>query len=129
METQLVPELKHPIQPLSKDEYGTIRFKENKMITYLLNNGRHDMNSLGMGSFSNEDQQQFAQLIGYSLSGYGELSYVSDDSYDTATTLYYEGGTEEQAELTMLRTKLETIKSNVRDMAINLFHIHPDDLT
>ena len=27
---------------------------------------------------------QFAQLIGYSVSGYGELSYVSEASYEAA---------------------------------------------
>jgi hypothetical protein len=34
--------------------------------------------------FSNEDRQQFAQLIGYSLGGYSELSYVDDDAYKAA---------------------------------------------
>ena len=29
--------------------------------------------------FTREDRQQFAQLIGYSESGYHDLSYVSDD--------------------------------------------------
>ena len=34
--------------------------------------------------FSNEDREQFAQLIGYPFSGWGELSYVSDKTYELA---------------------------------------------
>ena len=30
-------------------------------------------------NFSNEDHAEFAELIGYSVSGYGDLSYVSDE--------------------------------------------------
>jgi hypothetical protein len=36
------------------------------------------MNNLALLPFSNEDRVQFAQLIGYSLNGFGELPYVSD---------------------------------------------------
>jgi hypothetical protein len=31
--------------------------------------------------FSNGDREQFAQLIGYSVGGFGDLSYVSDEAY------------------------------------------------
>ena len=34
--------------------------------------------------FTKEDRQQFAQLIGYSLSGYGELNYVTDRAWEKA---------------------------------------------
>ncbi len=34
------------------------------------------MNDLAVKDFSDEDRCQFAQLIGYSISGYEELSYV-----------------------------------------------------
>lgn len=73
--------LKHPVQPLGEDEAGTLMFKENAIVTYLLKTGGTDMNKLAMMPFSDEDRQQFAQLIGYSLSGYGELSYVTDAAY------------------------------------------------
>ncbi len=42
------------------------------------------MNDLAMLNFSNEDRIQFAQLIGYSHSGFGELSYVDDQTYEAA---------------------------------------------
>lgn len=76
--------LKHPVQPLGEDGTGTIRFKENPIVTYLLQSGDTDMNKLALMPFSNEDRQQFAQLIGYSLGGYRELSYVTDAAYETA---------------------------------------------
>jgi hypothetical protein len=73
--------MKHPIQPLIKDIHGRLRFKENRIVTFLLENGWYDMNSLAKEDFSQEDREQFAQLIGYSLDGFGTLSYVSDETY------------------------------------------------
>ena len=35
--------------------------------------------------FSDEDRAQFAQLIGYKLCGFAELSYVTDEKYNRAT--------------------------------------------
>jgi hypothetical protein len=32
-------------------------------------------------------QEQVAQLVGYSVSGYGSLSYVTDDSYYRAANM------------------------------------------
>lgn len=74
----------HPIQPLVKDEHGTVRFKPNAIVRFLLDAGPFDMNTLAKMDFSHEDRAQFAQLIGYSVSGWGELSYVSDEVYDRA---------------------------------------------
>ena len=74
----------HPLQPLVTDDSGVTRFKANAIVQFLLNTGRHDMNSLATLPFSNEDREQFAQLIGYSLCGFGELGYVSDKTYNAA---------------------------------------------
>ena len=76
--------MKHPIQKLERDETGTIRFRKNAIVRYLLDSGKEDMNSLAFMNFSDEDREQFAQLIGYSLSGFSELSYVSDKAYEKA---------------------------------------------
>ncbi len=76
--------MKHPIQPLDLDEHGTLRFKSNAIVRHLLDHGGIDMNALAVMKFSQEDREQFAQLIGYSLSGFGELSYVSDETYSAA---------------------------------------------
>jgi hypothetical protein len=59
---------------------GVERFKENKIVSYLLDAGPIDMNALAIMRFSNEDREQFAQLIGYSVCGFCELSYVSEDT-------------------------------------------------
>jgi len=77
-------DMRHPIQPIYKDRHGTERFQSNAIVKYLLEHGGIDLNKLAMLEFSNEDRQQFAQLIGYSLIGYAELSYVTDDAYKAA---------------------------------------------
>lgn len=72
-----------PMQPLVKDQAGVVRFKKNKIVHLLLilaNKHGIDMNELAVMDFTDEDRMQFAQLIGYSVSGYSDLSYVSDDS-------------------------------------------------
>ena len=76
--------MKHPIQPLQKDKQGVMRFKQNGIVRFLLDNGPFDLNTLHMMSFSREDRVQLAQLIGYSLSGFAELDYVSEKDYDRA---------------------------------------------
>jgi hypothetical protein len=64
-----------------------LRFRENKIVSFLLDHGLHDMNALSLMQFSDEDRAQFAQLIGYSLSGFAELPYVSDEDYARAEEL------------------------------------------
>lgn len=74
----------HPLprQPLKKDKNGHVRFVSNRIVRFLLDSHPSiDMNELAFMPFSKEEEMQFAQLIGYSLNGYGELSYVSDESY------------------------------------------------
>lgn len=74
-----------PLQPISKDANGCFRFEGNSVVQHLLDNGPFDMNALAIIDFPREDREQFAMLIGYSLSGFGELSYVSDETYEAAT--------------------------------------------
>ena len=121
--------LKHPIQPLYKDKNGTIRFKENAIVRFLLDTGGSDMNKLACMKFSDDDRTQFAQLTGYSLSGFGELSnYVSDESYGTAASMAETGQTEEQARIEYLEGELKAAKDALRKPMARLFGVHPDDL-
>lgn len=79
--------MKHPMQKISQDDQGTFRFVENPIVRYLLDAGPFDMNDLAIrfhGEENQEDAEQFAQLIGYSLGGFSELSYVSDEAYELA---------------------------------------------
>ncbi len=78
--------MRHPIQPII-DVNGTKRFKANAIVEYLLDNGGIDMNAISRLPFSREDREQFAQLIGYSLSGFSELGYVSDDTFEAASKM------------------------------------------
>lgn len=77
---------KPPMQPLCRDPSGVIRFQENAVVRHVLRAateaGATNLNRIAaMVSFSDEDRQQFAQLIGYSVSGYGDLC---DDHLDAA---------------------------------------------
>lgn len=78
---------KLPMQPLVIDAHGTLRFKENPIVRALLDYATehgYGLNEIALEEFDAEDQMQLAQLIGYSLSGYGTLSYVTDESYERA---------------------------------------------
>jgi hypothetical protein len=74
-------QLQHPVQPLYMDGNGVYRFKANAIVKFLLDTGGSDMNKLACMPFTFEDREQFAQLIGYSLGGFGELPYVTDETY------------------------------------------------
>ena len=65
-----------PDRPLVTDEGGIRRFRANAIVKYLLEAGPFDMNSLAAIPFAEEDRREFAQLIGYSVNGYRDLSYA-----------------------------------------------------
>lgn len=71
---------KHPMQPVQWDGSGVIRFKANAIVRYTIDWGNDHgcgLNELACMTFSNEDWTQLAQLIGYSVSGAGDLSYFN----------------------------------------------------
>lgn len=82
------------------------RFKANAIVVHLLDvasrNGC-DMNTLACMEFSDEDRVQLAQLIGYSLGGFGSLSYVSDEAYERAAN---QDDRPDYAEVAALRASL-----------------------
>lgn len=119
--------MKHPIQPLELAEDGVLRFKENKIVRYLLDNGGIDMHKIAIQFFPKEDEEQFAQLIGYSLSGYGDLNYVSDESYNIAEKMH-EGLDERDAKIAYLEETLKQVRDSLKVMVPAVFKIHPDDL-
>ncbi len=75
---------KNPMQPFV-DRGNVIRFKQNAIVRHLLDNGGIDLNQIAMLPFSQDDRVQFAQLIGYSLCGFHELSDVPDSVAIAAT--------------------------------------------
>ncbi|MEN9904233.1 MAG: hypothetical protein RLZZ555_798 [Pseudomonadota bacterium] len=75
------------MQPIVEDSHGVLRFKENKLVSTLYAHGVATglgLNELHCMPFTDEDRRQFAQLIGYSVDGYGTLSYVDDEACDLA---------------------------------------------
>jgi len=131
-------QIKQPMQPVVKTPTGTLRFQANEIVRYLLDNGGIDMNHLALKTFPKNDREQFAQLIGYSLSGYGELSYVSTESYNLAERMAKSTQPDDPvsariAELeqqnSYLREQLQTVRDRLRAPIADLYGIHPDDLS
>lgn len=115
--------MKHPMQ---KIENG--RFVENEIVRWILENGGLNLNDIAMRIFSQEDREQFAQLIGYSVSGWGSLSYVSEESYSQAKMMMAKGIDEQSARIEALEYALEEIRRPLRYAAAAAFSVHPDDL-
>jgi uncharacterized protein YceH (UPF0502 family) len=127
----LESELKNPIQPLV-DVQGVTRFKANAIVRHLIDtHPACDMNTLARMNFTDDDRQQFAQLIGYSLSGYSELrSYVSDEAYSAAAHMA-DGMDERDARVAALEQKIAELRAAadaLREPVARLLEMHPDDL-
>lgn len=123
---------KHPIQPIAPDAHGVVRFKANRIVQHLLDtHPTVDMNTLAGMSFSDDDRQQFAQLIGYSLSGYSELRrYVSDEAFSAAAHMA-DGLDERDARIAALEQKVAELRAAadmLREPVARLLEMHPDDL-
>ncbi|MNI44260.1 hypothetical protein D3C73_986290 [compost metagenome] len=79
------------MQPVGVDKNGHHRFLENRIVRDMLDFASPrgmDLNDIAVracrGQYNQAEQRQFAQLIGYSVSGYSELSYVNDASWEEA---------------------------------------------
>lgn len=112
-----------PLQPIKNG-----RFVPNRIVERLLEAAVIDLNDIARMDFTAQERMQFAQLIGYSLSGFSELSYVDDETYQAACSMLENGGTEEQARIEALRAQLNEARNGIRTAAVALFGIHPDDL-
>ena len=118
---------KHPIQPL--EMVGEVlRFKHNMIVRHLLDHGGINLNQLARLGFSQEDHEQFSQLIGYSHSGSGDLGYMSDETYSAALAMYESGKSEMQARLDDAEEQLAKLRAVLRGPMADLFGVDPDDL-
>lgn len=128
--------MKNPIQPLETDADGILRFKRNMLVNALLEHGQatgFGLNELAIKMHWTEgyadDWRQLAQLIGYSLSGCGSLSYVDDATYNAAAAMADDASlTEEMARIATLEEELSVLRAALREPMARLFGIHPDDL-
>lgn len=90
---------KHPLQFVTEDKHGTWRFNQNKIVNDLLefaSKRGFDLNKIAMQDYDIEDRRQFAQLIGYSVSGYDELSYSESDIWEIVQGIKEEGKSAQQ---------------------------------
>lgn len=128
--TEVAPELKHPIQPLFIDPNGTLRFRENEVVQFIKKRSIYDLNDLAWLDFSQNDREHFSQLHGYSLSGLGELSYVSDEVHSSAHLMVINTElTHLQARYLDASERLESLKESLTQPVVDLYRMHPDDLT
>ena len=120
--------MKHPIQPIAPDDRGTPRFKQNAIVVFLLDNGGFTMNDLAMKDFPREDREQFAQLIGYSVDGFAELSYASPESIAAADRMAQLGESETQARINHLESTLAELRKKLAEPVSLLYGVDPSDL-
>lgn len=123
---------KLPMQPVINDEHGHLRFDANLVVRRLLDESQKrgfGMNELAACGFPREHQEQFAQLIGYSLSGASDLSYFSSETLEAARVTFETGKGEHEARADHLRDTLKAFKDCVRPAVAELFGVHPDDLS
>jgi hypothetical protein len=66
-----------PLQPIVIADDDVIRFRANAILRWAVDSGKLNLNEIAcLPGISNADRCQLSQLIGYSISGYGDLSYV-----------------------------------------------------
>jgi hypothetical protein len=67
-----------PMQPIYLDENGTPRFRNNAIVRRLIDEKIFSLQDIAawLEDVPVEDVEQFWQLLGYSISGYGDLSFV-----------------------------------------------------
>jgi hypothetical protein len=119
------PSKQQIIMPLQPIENG--RFIPNRIVETLLMTSTLDLNKIACMDFTNQERMQFAQLIGNSLSGLSELSYVDDETYEAA--LKVSGGADElTARNEVLRKQIKKARTGLKIATCALFEIHPDDL-
>lgn len=124
--------MKQLYQPITTVD-GVNRFVSNALVRHLLEAAKSGrtcgMNELFEVPCSIEDRRQFAQLIGYSLSGYGELPYVDDEEY---RTVYHLRDNPEvhpaEAKLVCIEEKLKSVKNALAEGVAELYEIAIEDL-
>lgn len=119
--------MKHPMQKIINTD-GRLEFQPNKIIQWLFNTGKIDLNEVAAMGFCDYDTMQLNQLIGYSVSGYLGLSTTSKESIGIIDNMAETGESEEQARVRYLQETMTELKKNTKELAVLLFKIHPDDL-
>lgn len=78
----------HPMQPIERTKNGVIRFKANAIVRWLVDSKQINLNQISIYCQEHRvpkpDIEQFWQLLGYSVSGYGDLGFVRRKTVETA---------------------------------------------
>jgi hypothetical protein len=75
---------------------GVARFRKNAIVDWLFKTGKIDLNEILAtaqmleDAFPVEDVEQFWQMLGYSVSGYGDLSFVRKKTVEKADKIVEE---------------------------------------
>lgn len=98
-----------PDQPMHVDADGVVRFIKNRAVCELYERslaagyGLHELaKDAARGNYTKDELSQLAQLLGYSVSGFGDLSYADPEDVarldEQAAEVYeaYERSREEQ---------------------------------
>lgn len=82
------------MQPIELADDGCVRFRANPIVRHLLEVGPLDLNEIvrmrssgAFGEHGVEAYDQLMQLIGYSVSGYGDLSTSPPETVEAADEL------------------------------------------
>lgn len=79
---------KQPMQPIVWDDRGNIRFQGNKIVQWLVDQKKIDLNAIFVAGIEQQwpipDLEQFWQMLGYSVSGFGDLSFVRRETVNKA---------------------------------------------
>lgn len=118
----------HPLQAIVQGDDGLPRFQSNAIVEYLLQVSGRDLHSLASEDFSAADWEQFAQLIGYSLRGFSELSFVRDETVAAAEAMLEQGVNSDRARADRLQAELDELRRALRGPMARLYGKHPDDL-
>jgi hypothetical protein len=92
--------VKHPLQPIIFDKRGVARFKKNAIVDQLLDFASmhgFDLNRIAMLPFDKNDRWQFNQLIGYSVSGIGDLDCCDKKELEIADQIVEKMAAEQDA--------------------------------
>ena len=120
--TPMSNDTEYPMQPIYLDKDQRPRFEKNPIVDMLCE--KHGLNDIAWWWFENNVEQryieQFYQLIGYSVSGYGTLSQVSDESYYRATEVAADIGIEEKDALLV---EVDALKDELEKKKAELEHI------
>jgi hypothetical protein len=120
--------MKQPLQPLYKTD-GVVRFLENKIVRKLLDDGPFNMNDIARWKdIPREDREQFAQLIGYSHSGFGDLGYVDRDTYEAAGRMWDDSISEKEAREKNAEDILSDVRERLKPLVPILFNACEEDL-